>query len=471
MLYELLSPKEKRQLQLSIAAFTATWFLAGELLALTMTPLVVHALGCGAYQSPIALYFIVTVFYLSMGGITLTYYSMKSFTRLWFKLFGPRDRPGYAPRIYPRVSVIVPVYNGERTLGRVLRALLSQDYPRELMEIIIVDDGSTDDTPLIVEYYRRLDTRIRYLRHKVNRGKAAALAEGIAAATGDVILILDDDTIPEKNAIARLVSTLALEHNIGAASGAIAPAGGSGVLYWLQRIEYLMAFQIGRFFDEATSGTNMILSGAFSAFRAPLVKSIFLNPRNRLDRTIAEDFDLSIRVWKRGLRTAYCDNALAYTAVPSILRSLYHQRIRWFTGGLQVLLQHLRLFRYRKRHAARRIARRLIPHFLVVEYVLPILQVVGIAAVFAVLAAQLLGAEILPIPLCVFIAAFLSTYITIVVMSTATVVSSFAIVHGARVAARILPYAVLYSLFYLPLLSIAKTDATIRALQRIKVQW
>jgi len=469
--YEELNPKQRRHLLLAVGLFTAAWFLAGELLSLILADTFLLLLRCRSYKSLAGLYFIVTIFYLVMGGSILTYYSAKSFTRLWIKVFGPSgSKP--EPRIYTRVSIVIPAYNEEENIGRVLRALLNQNYPRDLIEIVVVDDGSTDSTSEIVEYYKNVDPRIRLIRHRTNLGKVAALVDGVAASNGDIIILLDADTIPDKNAVRRMVGALASLNDIGAVSGMVVPVRGSGLLYRLQRIEYLLAFQIGRFFDELIGGTNMILSGSFSGFRSSILKPIMLySMRNRLEETLAEDFDLTIRVWKRGARTAYEEDAIAYTAIPTSLRSLYRQKIRWFSGGLQVLLQHLRMFGYRKAHPVKRTVNRLILHLLVAEYLLPLLQVAGFAALVILLALASMGVNVLPIPLCVFAAVFLATYTVSIAMGSATIVLSFTAVNGARAGIRALPYAVIYALFYLPLLSIAKTDSIIRVARRMIISW
>jgi biofilm PGA synthesis N-glycosyltransferase PgaC len=216
----------------------------------------------------------------------------------------------------------------------------------------------------------------------------------------------------------------------------------------------------------------MILPGAFSGFRAPLLKSMLLSLRSRLDETLAEDFDITIRVWKRGMRTAYLEDAVAYTAIPGSLKGLYIQRVRWFAGGLQVLVQHLRLFRYRKRHVARRSANRLILHLLAAEYLLPLLHVAGYIMLPTLLILQaLLKVNILPLSWCILANIILATYITSIIMGSGTVILAVAAVHGFRAALRFAPYAVIYTALYLPLLSIAKADSMIRALQRMHIRW
>lgn len=102
--------------------------------------------------------------------------------------------PDRSAESLPRVSVIVPIYNAAATLPTTVPAWLSQDHPAEWL---LVEDGSTDDTPTLLRSLTQGDTAVRLISHEQNRGRAAARNTGIAAATGDVILFLDADMQPE----------------------------------------------------------------------------------------------------------------------------------------------------------------------------------------------------------------------------------------------------------------------------------
>jgi len=404
-------------------------------------------------------------YFILMGGASMAYYGVKILSRLNIPRTEPRD-----PCLEVRVSVVIPVYNAEDTIGRVLRALIEQGYPKELMEVIVVDDGSIDGTYSIVRFYSERYPYVRLVRHKSNLGKAAALTTGIRSARGDVIVLLDADTVPEKQAIRRLIAVLMSDDELGAVCGHVIPAGVNGFLYWMQRVEYLLSIGIGRFFHYQVQGVNPVLSGAFAAFKAPVLKSLVFSLRGVPGDTVAEDFDLTVMVWKRGFRTGCVDTAVAYTVVPDRLSSLYRQRIRWYGGGLQVLIKHLRSIG-RKKHPSTAFRRVIVVDTLFAEYFLPVLQVAGYVVLAVLLILQTLGVDMLAIPLPLFLSAFASALISVIVLGAVNIITALYLTQGAKPALKAVPYALAYVSFYLPLLAVAKVDSIVSVLKEVIIKW
>jgi len=410
-------------------------------------------------------YSVALLYFIVLGGASMAYYGMEVFSRLVVRLAEPAD-----PRLEVRISVVIPAYNAEETVGRVLRALIEQDYPKELMEVVVVDDGSTDGTYAVACFYAERYPYIRVVRHRSNLGKASALVTGIRRARGDVIVLLDADTVPEKHSIRRLVAALMSDDGLGAVCGRVVPAGVRGFLCWMQRIEYLLGFCVGRFFHYHVRGANPVLSGAFAAFRAPVLKPLVLSLRGVPEDTVAEDFDLTVSVWKRGFRTGYVDTAVAYTIAPDKLGKLYRQRIRWYGGGLQVLIKHLRALS-RKKHPSSILRRVVVVDILFAEYFLPVLQVAGYAMLAAMLILHKLGIDVLAVPVPVFLSAFVSALTAVIVLGAVNIVAAFSLVEGAGSALRIVPYALVYVSFYIPLLAVAKVDSIARVLKQVIIEW
>lgn len=441
-------------------AYNATGMLLTLLLFDSLCSLIAHG-----YRFWMVTYSVALLYFIFLGGASMAYYGTKALSRLTT----PRTEPSN-PRLDVKVSIVIPAYNAEGTIGRVLRALVEQDYPKELMEVVVVDDGSTDGTYIIARFYSERYQYIRVVRHRSNLGKANALATGIRRARGDVIVVLDADTIPEKRAIRRLVAVLISDDELGAVCGHIVPAGVHRFLYWMQRVEYILSFGIGRFFHYRVQGANPVLSGAFAAFRAPVLKALAFSLRGMPEDTVAEDFDLTVAVWKRGFRTGYVDTAVAYTAVPDRLRSLYRQRIRWYGGGLQVLIKHLRTIG-RKKHLSSVFRRVIVIDMLFAEYFLPLLQVAGYVMLAVLLILYILGIDVLAVPLSLFLLAFVSALIAVTILGAANVVIAFSLIRGTGYALKAIPYALAYVSFYLPLLSIAKIDSIIRVLKQVVIEW
>lgn len=444
------------------------WFVIGLVLVGAFLEIMARALALD-YRTVAVTQWTTIMLYIMLGGVLAAVYAAKVFSKIALAL--SPDQQQFHPNILLMVSVIVPVYNGEHTIGRILRALLEQDYPRELMEIIVVDDGSTDNTWFIVKEYAEKYPFIKALRHNVNLGKAEALSTGIRSARGDIIITLDADTIPDKTAIRRLVARLAHDESLGAVCGRIVPTGIGGFLYWMQRIEYFLGFELGRFVDEKLARANLILSGAFTAFRSTVLKPLAV--LGIPSDTVAEDFELTLLTWKRGFRAGYEHYALAYTAIPVNLRSLYQQRLRWYGGGLQVLLKHSNLLRLGKARLLSQLYGRLLAiHLLGIEYFLPLLHIVGyIALAVAAVTYGLFGIEIFALPLKGIAAAYLAATASTTILCTANIVVALVTEYGVRHIARLIFYALLYVLFYIPFLAVVKTDSMIRVLFGIRPKW
>lgn len=232
------------------------------------------------------------------------------------------------PRETPMVSLVIPAYNEEENIGKVLQNIMNIDYPKDKLEVIVVDDGSEDDTYHIAKRYP-----VRVVRHEENKGRGAAVETGISLATGDYIVTIDSDTLLARDSIKKIVSYMERQPNIGAACGRLRPTRTSGPLGIGQKVEYLLGYAFAKKLKSAL-GWMLIPSGAFSIYRRRVVADAHIS------NTMAEDFDLGLHVIRKGYRLGYVEEALAETDNPSTLRSFIRQRVRWNVGGLQVLAKH-----------------------------------------------------------------------------------------------------------------------------------
>lgn len=233
---------------------------------------------------------------------------------------------------WPRISIIIPAYNEELNLPIVLKALKRLDYPRDKMEVIVVDDGSTDDTARVAEKHG-----VRVVRHEKNMGRGAAVMTGIREARGEIIVVLDADTKPREDSVKHIVYKLHSVDGLGGVCGRLVPvSSGSRLLGTGQKIEYLLGYAYTKTL-RSTMGLMLIPSGAFSAFKKRLVEGIDVSD------TLAEDFDLGLSIIERGYRLGYVKEAVAETLAPGSLKDFVSQRVRWSAGGLQVLAKHRHL--------------------------------------------------------------------------------------------------------------------------------
>ncbi|WP_116090514.1 glycosyltransferase [Sphingomonas crusticola] len=250
-----------------------------------------------------------------------------------------RNRP-VPPAIDPDrfVSVLIPAYNEARVIEQSVRGVLASEQVR--IEVIVIDDGSSDETSAIVERAFGGDARVRLLTLE-NGGKARALNEGLKLATGEVIIALDADTQFEPLTIARLARWFA-HPNIGAVAGNAKVGNRINLVTRWQAVEYVTAQNLERRaldrFDAIT-----VVPGAVGAWRRTALDMVDGYPHD----TLAEDQDLTIAIQRMGWLVEYDIDAVAWTEAPETFGALARQRFRWAFGTLQCLWKHRRILRER----------------------------------------------------------------------------------------------------------------------------
>ena len=232
------------------------------------------------------------------------------------------------PAVTEPVSVIVPAYNEKECIAATLRSLMACDHP---IEVIVVDDGSTDETAAIVAALRLPGVR---LVRQANAGKPAALNNGIRHARHDLIVMMDGDTVFEPSTVRQLVQPFA-DPQVGAVSGNAKVANRSTLIGRWQHIEYVIGFNIDRRVSDLARCITTI-PGAVGAFRRAALAQV----GGLSQDTLAEDTDLTMAICAAGWRVVYEENARAWTEAPVSLRQLWRQRYRWSYGTMQSMWKH-----------------------------------------------------------------------------------------------------------------------------------
>ncbi|WP_316771354.1 bifunctional polysaccharide deacetylase/glycosyltransferase family 2 protein [Streptomyces sasae] len=278
----------------------------------------------------------------------------------------------WGPPVTERISVIVPAYNESAGIEAAVRSLLASDHP---VEIIVVDDGSTDGTADLVESLGLPGVRV--IRQE-NAGKPAALNTGLAAATCDLVVMVDGDTVFEPGTVRTLVQPFA-DPGVGAVSGNAKVVNRGGLLGRWQHIEYVVGFNLDRrLFDLAECMPTV--PGAVGAFR----RRALLALGGVSDTTLAEDTDLTMALCRAGWRVVYEEHAIAWTEAPASLGALWRQRYRWCYGTLQAMWKHGGALV--QRGAAGKLGRRGLVYLLLFQVLLPLLApVVDVFAVYGLL--------------------------------------------------------------------------------------
>ena len=242
----------------------------------------------------------------------------------------------------PMVSIVVPAYNEGVVIQPALRSLTELDYPN--YEIIVIDDGSTDDT-----YEKALEiartsrnVTIRVIT-KRNAGKAEALNTGMTLARGEFVLNMDGDAKLSSNTI-RVCIPHFDNPSVGAVAGSVKVINRENVWTNIQALEYVEGLAMARKAQSFIRSVN-IIPGPLGFFR----KSVLLQVGGYDHDTFAEDCDLTLKILMRGWAISYEPAAIAWVETPSRLLDLIKQRYRWTRGILQATKKHSKaLFSPRK---------------------------------------------------------------------------------------------------------------------------
>ncbi|MFG3017974.1 bifunctional polysaccharide deacetylase/glycosyltransferase family 2 protein [Streptomyces sp. NPDC048254] len=243
-----------------------------------------------------------------------------------------KRRFSWGPTVTGPVSVIVPAYNEKECIANTLESLAQSTHP---IEVIVVDDGSTDGTSEIARAAAdKLGmANVRVIRQE-NAGKPAALNNGVRSASYDIVVMMDGDTVFEPETVRHLVQPFA-DPEVGAVAGNAKVGNRNTIIGAWQHIEYVMGFNLDRRMYDLLRCMPTI-PGAIGAFRREAV----LEVGGMSEDTLAEDTDITIAMHRAGWRVVYQEHAKAWTEAPASLKQLWSQRYRWSYGTMQALWKH-----------------------------------------------------------------------------------------------------------------------------------
>jgi cellulose synthase/poly-beta-1,6-N-acetylglucosamine synthase-like glycosyltransferase len=371
------------------------------------------------------------------------------FSLLWFaflQLLEKTMRPRRAGAPLPPVSVIVPAYNEGTVLESAIDALLRIDYPT--FEVIIVDDGSTDDTLAIA---RRLEGRHASIEVRVftkaNGGKATALNTGIAQARFGFVLCMDADSAIAPDSLREAMPHFR-DQAVGAVAGNVKVVNRENWLTRLQALEYIEGLNMPRRAQGFIAAVN-IVPGPVGLFRVEALQEVGGYDND----TFAEDADLTLKLISAGWKIVYEENAVAWTQAPTRVLDLVQQRYRWTRGILQAV---------RKR---KWILLKPFPDFplwlsgmeMAFEGILwPVLNVYG--HLFFALVAMLYGVGEL----------LLYWWILLTLLD---LVAALVTVSMEEESLSLVPLAIVYRFFFILFLDVTKTFAAVEEVFRLGMEW
>jgi cellulose synthase/poly-beta-1,6-N-acetylglucosamine synthase-like glycosyltransferase len=287
------------------------------------------------------------------------------------------------------VSILIPARNEAKVIASTLKALCALDYPRDSMEIIVINDGSTDDTGKIVEELAAKDPRIRCLTVPAalsGQGKAAALEYASEAASHDLIAIYDADNRPESGSLRILVAALVNDPTLAAAVGKFRTINRNRNLLTrfinLESLAFQWIVQAGRW---AMLGVTTLPGTNFVIWR-----HVISQVGGWDHEALTEDSELSIRIYETGLRIRFVPQAVTWEQEPERLRVWFRQRVRWARGQNYVLAKHApRLLKLRPRVLALELAYTLLLYYVVcaaitLSDILFVLGIFGLISIHAI---------------------------------------------------------------------------------------
>jgi hypothetical protein len=256
------------------------------------------------------------------------------------------------PEHWPGVSILVPAYNEEIVMAGTIESLLHLDYPRDKMEIIVIDDSSTDRTRRVIEHIMATDRRLKLVAIPPGlggRGKSHALNQGVRYAKHEIIAVYDADNSPEPQSLRMLVAELIADERLAAAVGKVRTLNrATNLLTRCVNIEFI-SFQW------------IIQAGRWRVFGlASLPGTNYVIRREALDRAggwdagaIADDAELTVRLGQEGYHIKFVPYAVTWEPEPQHWGVWLRQRLRWARGGTYVVRKFLpRLRRLRRRQLA-----------------------------------------------------------------------------------------------------------------------
>uniref|UniRef100_A0A7C6EAZ1 Glycosyltransferase n=1 Tax=candidate division WOR-3 bacterium TaxID=2052148 RepID=A0A7C6EAZ1_UNCW3 len=237
---------------------------------------------------------------------------------------------------FPLVSILVPVYNEGKVIKSVVNSLLNLDYPN--YEVIIIDDGSTDDTLPILkamepEFATCKNPKV-YILSQPNSGKANALNYGLDKSKGEFIVCIDGDSLVSPKTL-RKGLTHFIDSKVGAVAGNVKAVNRNKFVSILQSLEYLEGLNMTRR-ALGLFGLVNIVPGPIGLFRRSVLEAV---GRYSAD-TFAEDCDLTLKILRSGYSVRYEPEAKAFTEVPENWLDLVKQRYRWTRGIIQSIRKH-----------------------------------------------------------------------------------------------------------------------------------
>jgi hyaluronan synthase len=254
-------------------------------------------------------------------------------------LAGHRYRiPSLSEAVLPSVAFIVPVKNEGLMIGVTIRGLFEAKYPDDRFEVVVVNDGSDDETATVLRIAQRAHPHLKVINLPTNVGKRHAMAAGIRATDSDVVVVIDSDTLIEPNAVSLLVRSF-VDDKVAAVAGLTNILNEDhNTLTRVQALIYEISFLVHKS-AEALLGSVTCCPGCFSAYRreciAPLLDEWSTQTFLGRETIFGDDRALTMLLLRDGWNVRFDAEAVAHTEAPEKLRGYLRQQLRWKKSWIQ----------------------------------------------------------------------------------------------------------------------------------------
>jgi len=241
----------------------------------------------------------------------------------------------------PTFSIIIPAKNEETVLPRLLNALIHQNYPREKVEVIVVEDGSTDATvDICQEYARKTQGWVRIVHAENSYGKPSALNRALKVCKGDIIAVFDADSIPERDALLNAAKHFQ-DKSIAALQGRTLTVNSD-----VNMLTKFISYEESIWYEGYLKGKDALnlfvhLKGSCQFIRRDMLESL----GGWSEKHLSEDMEISARLTEKGRRIKYTSDVRSWQESPESLTQMFRQRVRWFRGSMEVALRYGRLIK------------------------------------------------------------------------------------------------------------------------------
>ena len=249
----------------------------------------------------------------------------------------PEDSGG----VLPFVSIIIPAKNEGSVIGRCLESLVGLDYPKDKYEVVVVEDGSKDDTVKIcLGFEKDYPGLVRLVHNGVSKGKPSALNFALRFVRGKVVAVFDADNVPSPDVLVKAVRYFEEESVVAV----------QGKQCCLNKNENMLtqfvSIESGLWYESYLRGKDAF--GLFVSITGSCYfvrKEVLVDVGGWNDSSLSEDMELSANLANNGHKIRYACDVVSWQENPASVKSFFNQRVRWFRGCMEVAVQYGKLMR------------------------------------------------------------------------------------------------------------------------------